>query len=210
VGGDDETTGKAPHACLCFRPGCSTGDDLVALAGNKSRVTLQAVENQELIEPLRHEAHTRGKRFGGVAIPRLNDLDLFGRGQCRILRAYQTKRIERGHEPGIDGGRKIVGGENEPVKPTVQAHGAEAEAPLVALGDRGRCFQAVDFPRFDRRCLDPVDPVRTDGARDRGRFRDRDAVEAKRFAARFADADQRGRLIVEREAVGGLKGETEF
>src|ERR1700728_1054552 len=103
------------------------GDDLIALAGNESSVPLEAVENQELIEPLRQEAHPRGERFGGVAARRLDDLDLFRRGQCRILRAYKTKRIERGHEPRIDGGRKIVGGENEPIKPTVQAHRAEAE-----------------------------------------------------------------------------------
>src|SRR6202041_2395571 len=71
-------------------------------------------------------------------------------------------------------------------------------------------FQAIDLLGFDRCRLDAVDPVRTDGAGDRGRLRNRKAVEAQRLAARFAYADQRSRLIVEREAVRGLEGETEF
>ena len=45
---------------------------------------------------------------------------------------------------------------------------------------------------------------------DGGRIRDRDAVEAQSLAARFPDADQRGRLVVEREALRRLEGETEF
>ena len=91
-----------------------------------------------------------------------------------------------------------MGGEDEPIEPAVQAHGPEAEAPLVALSDRGGRFQAIDLLGFDRCRLDAVDPVRTDGAGDRGRLRDRNAVEAQRLAARFAYADQRSRLIVER------------
>ena len=184
------------------------------MAGNDRSVPLEAVENQELIEPLRQKAHPRGKRFSGVASRRLDYPDLFRRGQRRVLRVDETERIERGHEARIDGGRKIVGGVNEAIETTVQAHSSEAEAPLVAASDRRGRLQAVDLLRFDRRRLDAVDPVRTDGAGDRGRFRDRDAIEAQRLAARLAarvaDADQRGRLIVEREALGRVKGETEF
>ena len=114
------------------------------------------------------------------------------------------------HEPRVDGGREGVGGENQPEKPAVQTNGAEAEAPLLALGDGGRGIEAGDLLGLDRGRLDAVDPARGDRARDRRGLPDRDAVEAQRLAARFADADQRRRLVLERKAVGRLEGEAEL
>src|SRR6185437_9044456 len=95
-------------------------------------------------------------------------------------------------------------------KTSVQAHRPKAEAPLVALGDRGGRLEAIDRFRFDRCRLDAVDPVRTDRGDDRGRIRDRDAVETQGLAAPLANPDKSGGLVVEREAIRRVEGETEF
>ena len=105
-----------------------------------------------------------------------------------------------------------MGGEAEPIEPSVQAPAPRrklhwspsaiavaASRPSIFLGS----IEVVLTPSIQSEPIAHAWSTEVDSGIVT-------SVEAQRLAPGFAYADQRGRLIVERETVGGLKGETEF
>ncbi len=170
-------------------------------------------------EPIEHaealDRTVRCRHHGAELLDRVagiypRDLDVEGLSRLALGERHAAEGGHRFAVGAIDLRRHALGREDEAIDIGAEAHGIDAEHPLVAFRHRGGGGQAVDDRILDALLVDVLDPAGVDVFGERLLSRHPHHVEAQGLTAAVLDAEHRLRGVVEREAVRRHESETEL
>src|SRR5262245_45751929 len=170
----------------------------------------QAVEHAEAVDRPIMDRHAGGQPLYRIVLTDGDHAETQRFGGARFRQAHAAEAHNRVVEGLVDLRRHPLGCKDEAINVGAEAHGVDAEGPLLAPGDRSRRCEAVDAEILDVLRIDAFDPA---GGQIFGQpliGGNAHDVEPQGLAAAFLDAQNRLRGVVEDEALRRHEGEAEL